>query len=113
MRLCAFEAERSGGWVQPVVQIAHDTARGSVEGLYGLARETNGGPLSAGAQVRRDGSTTCGQVVRNVRDAAGHRLSRLRFEVVLRPDGTATGRMRPPAGFIGSCSASGRRRVQG
>lgn len=113
VRLCVFDSEQSGGWVQSVVQIAHDAASGEVEVLDGLIAEHTGGPVAGTVQARRDGSSVYHWVVRDYRDAAGSRLSRLRFEVVIQADGTATGRMRPPPGFVGAYSARGRCHAQG
>ena len=113
LRLCAFDSEQSGGWVQPVIQIAHDAATGEVEVLDALILEHAGGPIEGSARARGDGTTIYHWVIRNVRDAAGNKISRIRYELVIRAeDGAATGRARPPPGFVGVYSAPGRCRAQ-
>lgn len=110
--LCAFDSERSGGWIQPVVQIAVEGATGSAEVLDPLIMSEQGTPVAGSVRQRRNGSLIVRWSLSNVRDPAGNRALRLAYEVNLRPsDGVATGRMRP-AGYQGTYSAPGRCRVQ-
>lgn len=110
--LCAFESERSGGWVQPVVQIALDRGSGDAEVLDPLILNETGGPISAAVRQRRNGSLLVRWFLTNVMDPAGNRAPRLAYEVSLDPsNGVATGRMRP-SGYQGTYSAPGRCEVQ-
>ena len=105
--LCAFDSARSGGWVAPAIQIAHDRATGRVEVLDPIILGHLGGPVDGDATARGD-SVTYSWFLRNFRSPAGQLTARMAYRVKIRlADGTATGRMQP-AGYVGVYSAPGR-----
>ena len=114
MLLCAFDSAQSGGWVPPVIQIAHDAATGEVEVLDPIVMRHAGAPVRGSARAGGPGATTYRWLLTNFRTDNGQLIARLTYQVTVRhADGVAQGRMRPAGDrYIGVFSAPGRCQVQ-
>ena len=113
--LCAFDSQQGGGWISPVIQIAHDAATGAVEVLDPIVMRHSGTAVRGAARADGSGSTTYRWLLTNFRTDNGILVARLSYQVTLRhADGVAMGRMRPAGDrYVGTFSAPGRCQRQG